>query len=120
MFTVEPPLGLPNYFISQATPIPNKDVVDAFYQNHAPSNCIPSQTLAAGLTTYPVQHMTFLPMSLAAGPTAYPVQYMTFLPMPMVPAFINGMQPNNALGRIKEIIQLLPAVIHGRFEYLIH
>jgi hypothetical protein len=54
MTQMEPPLGLPNYFLSQQTTVPKDDFMDTFDQTHDHNKLIPSRTLAANLGLHPV------------------------------------------------------------------
>jgi hypothetical protein len=99
MTMLEPPLGLPNYFLEKPTVVPDKAFVTTFYQTHAHSELLPPRLLAGNVDN----HNT---------------RYMAFLPVPFVPAFIDGMLPKDALDQLAEIMQLVPAESWGGFEYL--
>jgi hypothetical protein len=66
----EPPLGLPNYFLSQPRNVPEDDYVTTYFQARPQKDLLQSCTTAANLVQYPIK-------------------YLTFLPLPFVPAFIN-------------------------------
>jgi hypothetical protein len=80
MMMLEPALGLPNFFLSQMTTVPNKAMTKAFYAAHDHQELVPSQTVATNLDNHQML-------------------YMALIPMPFVPAFIKGLSPQAALVR---------------------
>ena len=96
---VEPPTGLPNYFLAQPTLVPDDALVDTFYQTHRADELIPARIAVASTS----QEAT---------------RYFTFIPLPWIPAFIDGLHPREALRRAREIIGLLPVAKRGQYAYI--
>jgi hypothetical protein len=97
----EPVTGLPNYFLMQATGVPNDDIIDSFYQTHPTDELVPAQ-------------------STGANSSQQQTRSLTFIPLPWIPACIEDLPPKEALDRAREIIGIMLAASRNQFDFVLH